>query len=67
MLTELKILAAIGDDEQAIVTYDTVTVAFGTLRAAEHLVVSDGRIQASKLVLDTHEIRNAQTTRAPSG
>jgi ketosteroid isomerase-like protein len=67
MVTELKILAATGDDEQAIVMYDMVTAAFGTLRAAEHLVVSDGKIHASTLVFDTYPLRSAPSARAPSG
>lgn len=67
LVTELKILAATGDDQQAVVMYEMVTEAFGTLRAAEHLIVRDGKIQASKLVFDTHEVRKATTPRAPSG
>ncbi|MGH2962231.1 MAG: nuclear transport factor 2 family protein [Solirubrobacterales bacterium] len=58
LVTELKIIAAVGDDEQALIMYDMVTGPFGTLRAAEHLVISDGKIKTSTLVFDTHEVRN---------
>lgn len=46
--------------------YEMVTAAFGTLRTAEHLLVSDGRIHASRLVFDTYEVRKAQVAQAPS-
>lgn len=66
LLTDLRILAAAGDDEQAIVMYEMVTAAFGTLRTAEHLLVSGGRIYASRLVFDTYEVRRAQGAQAQS-
>jgi hypothetical protein len=67
LVTELKILAATGDDEQALIMYDMVTGPFGTLRAAEHLVISEGKVSASKLVFDTYGVRQVQPAQAPSG
>lgn len=66
LVTDVRILAATGDDQQAIVMYDMVTGPFGTLRAAEHLAIRDGKIKTDTLVFDTHEVRKAQAAQAPS-
>jgi SnoaL-like protein len=65
-VTGLKILAALGDDQRAMIMYDVITVPFGTLRAAEHLVIRDGKITHDRLVFDTHEIRKARDAHASS-
>lgn len=66
MVTGLKLLAALGDDQRAMIMYDVTTVSFGTLRAAEDFVIRDGEITHDTLVFDTHEIRKARDTHAPS-
>lgn len=63
-VTGAEVLAVLGDDRQAIVMYDMRTGPFGTLRAADHLVVQDGKITADKLVFDTYAVRTAE---APPG
>lgn len=60
LVTGMTLIAAFGDDRQAVIMYDMTTGPFGTLRAAEQLVISDGKIKTSKLVFDTHEVRKAQ-------
>ena len=47
-----------------MIMYDMTTGPVGTLRAAEYLVVRDGKITSDTLVFDTHEVRKAQR---PSG
>lgn len=59
-VTGVDIVAVLGDDRSALVMYDMHTVPFGTLRAADHLVVEDGKITADKLVFDTHAVRQVQ-------
>ncbi|KAB8195355.1 DUF4440 domain-containing protein [Nonomuraea phyllanthi] len=58
-VAEVKIISVLGDDEQALIMYDMVTGPFGTLRAADHLVVQDGRITSDRLVFDTYELRTS--------
>lgn len=59
-VTGVTVLAALGDDGQAMLLYDMATGPFGMMRAAEHLTVAEGRIRASRLVFDTHPVRGVQ-------
>jgi hypothetical protein len=56
-VTGMKMLAALGDDQRAMVMYDVTTRPFGTLRAAEELVIRDGKITRDTLVFDTYKMR----------
>lgn len=56
----VDIVAALGDQEQAVVVYDMKTAPFGTIRAVDHLVVRHGKIQSDTLVFDTYELRKAE-------
>ncbi|PZG44217.1 hypothetical protein C1I98_17440 [Spongiactinospora gelatinilytica] len=58
-VVDVKILSVLGGAEEAMIMYDMVTGPFGTLRAADHLLVRDGRITTDRLVFDTHELRRA--------
>jgi limonene-1,2-epoxide hydrolase len=58
-VAEVKILSVLGGADEAMIMYDMVTGPFGTLRAADHLVIRDGRITADRLVFDTYELRKA--------
>lgn len=66
LMTGFRLVAALGDEPQAMLMYDMTTGPFGTLRAAEHLLIRDGKITTSKLVFDTHEVRAAQQAQAAS-
>jgi SnoaL-like domain len=66
-VTGLEMLTAVGTDERAMIMYDLITGPFGRLRAAEELVVSDGKITRDTLVFDTHPVRTAQKASAPAG
>jgi ketosteroid isomerase-like protein len=56
-VTGVTIVDAFGDDDRAIIMYDLATGPFGTMRAADHLRVRDGRITFDSLVFDTHAMR----------
>lgn len=56
----VDIVAAIGDAESAMVMYDMRTGPFGTVPAADHFVVRDGRITSNRLVLDTYDLRSGR-------
>jgi hypothetical protein len=66
-VTGLQILAALGTDERAMIMYDLTTGPFGRLRAAEDLVISEGKITRDTLVFDTHPIRMAREVSTPTG
>ena len=57
--SDLNILAALGDDDQAIIMYELTT---GPLRAiyAERLTIRDGKIQTDRLVFDSYPMRAGQ-------
>lgn len=56
VVTGVKILAAFGDDQQALIMYDLRT-ALGTLTSAELLTFRNGKIVADRLTFDTFPIR----------
>lgn len=64
-VTGVTILAAFGDDSQALIMYDLATAPFGTLTSAELLTFRDGKIVADKLTFDTYPIRGAGAPRQP--
>jgi hypothetical protein len=64
-VTGMRVVAALGDDEQALVMYEVTTGPFGTLTCAEHLGVRDGKIRTDRLTFDTYEVRKAQAGQAP--
>jgi ketosteroid isomerase-like protein len=52
MLTGSELLAAFGDDEKAIVVYDTETVPVKSAPGAECVTVQDGKITYSRFIFD---------------
>ena len=66
-VTGLEVLTALGTDERAMIMYDLTTGPLGMLRAAEELVISEGKITRDTLVFDTHKVRSAQGASAPAG
>jgi len=52
MLTGSTIIAAFGDEETALVMYDTETVPVRSAPAAECVTVKDGRITHSRFIFD---------------
>lgn len=64
-VTGVTILAAFGDETQAIIMYDLATGPFGTLPSAELLTFRDGKIAADRLIFDTYATRMAQAGQTP--
>ena len=52
MLISSSLLAAYGDDEQAILMYDTKTPPVPSAPGAEYLTIVDGKITASRFLFD---------------
>ena len=52
MLIGSELLAAFGDDEKAVVVYDTETVLVSSAPAAEWVTVRDGKIAYSRFIFD---------------
>jgi limonene-1,2-epoxide hydrolase len=59
-VTGLDIVAAFGDDEQAVIMYRVSTGPFGTLACGERVTVRQGKIETDLLAFDTFAIRSAQ-------
>ena len=66
-VTGMRMIAALGDDERAMIMYEVQTGPAGALPAAEHFVIRDGLIKSDMLVFDTHKLRQAQSGQAPPG
>lgn len=60
----LTIVAAFGDDEQAVIMYEVTTGPFGRLTCGERVTVRGGKIQTDLLAFDTFAIRTGQAARA---
>lgn len=56
----VRVVAAHGDDTQALIMYELITGRFGALTCAKLLVIRDGKIQSDRLTFDSYEIRRAQ-------
>jgi hypothetical protein len=57
---DFKLIAAFGDEQQALLMYDLITEPYGTLTCAKQLTVRDGKITRDKLTFDSHQIRAAK-------
>lgn len=61
-LTGVSILAAFGDDTQALIMYELLTSNFGGLLCAKLLTVRAGGIVRDRLTFDSYTVRQAQGT-----
>jgi len=59
-VTGARIVAAFGDETQALIMYELLTDKFGALTCAKLLTMRDGKIQSDRLTFDSYEIRKAQ-------
>lgn len=64
-VTGLNILAAFGDDAQAVIMYEAATAHAGTLTCAELLTFRDGKIVADRLTFDTFPVRGGAVAGQP--
>jgi hypothetical protein len=58
-VTGVRILAAFGDETQALLMYDLVTDKFGPLTCAKLLTIRDGKIQTDRLTFDSYAVRKS--------
>lgn len=65
-VTGLDIVAAFGDEEQAVIMYQVSTEPFGTLTCGERVAVREGKIETDLLAFDTFAIRTAQAAGSAS-
>jgi hypothetical protein len=63
-VTSLRMLAAFGDEEQALIMYELSIRTSGTLVAAERLTVKDGKIRTDQLTFDSYPMRQARAAQA---
>lgn len=56
----VKILAAYGDDTQALIMYEAPTDSYGTLTCAKLFTVREGKIERDRLTFDSYEMRTAR-------
>ena len=61
-LTGVKIIAAFGNDTQALIMYELITGRFGALTCAKLFTIRAGKIQTDRLTFDSYEIRKGQST-----
>jgi limonene-1,2-epoxide hydrolase len=61
-LTGANILAAFGDDTQALIMYELITSNFDNLLCAKLLTLRDGKIVRDRLTFDSYKVRQAPGT-----
>ena len=59
MVTDVELLAAMSDGDEAMLLYDLVAGPVGSLRVAEHFTVADGKIVRIRQIHDTAPVRAA--------
>ncbi|MEP6567563.1 MAG: nuclear transport factor 2 family protein [Mesorhizobium sp.] len=58
-VTGVRMIAAFGDESQALLMYDLLTDSSGALSCAKHLTISGGKIRRDKLTFDTKQLGSA--------
>jgi SnoaL-like domain len=64
MLISTELVAAFGDEERAVVVYDTTTTLVPSGPGAECVTVRDGRIAYSRFIFDRLPFQLARSTTA---
>ena len=59
-VTGVRMIAAFGDEKQALLMYDLLTESSGALACAKHLTVSGGKIHSDKLTFDSKKLGSAK-------
>jgi ketosteroid isomerase-like protein len=63
-LLDAKLIAAFGDEQTAVVVYDTATVPVPSAPAAESVTVENGRITYSRFIFDRAPFQAARERQA---
>jgi ketosteroid isomerase-like protein len=66
-VTGSALRAAFGDDDTAVVVYDTATVTVPDAPAAEHVTVRDGRIATMRIIFDRAPFDAARAAASAAG
>jgi hypothetical protein len=66
ILTSSGLIAAFGDDEHALVMYDTSTIPVPDAPGAEWVTVSNGKIREMTIIFDRLPFELARGTRPPT-
>lgn len=66
ILTSSTLIAAFGDDQTAVLMYDTETIPVSSAPGAECLTVRDGRITHMRIIFDRAPFDAARKARAES-
>ncbi len=56
-VTGVRVLAAFGDEAQALIMYELVTDKAGPLTCAKLLTLRDGKIERDRLTFDSYKVR----------
>jgi ketosteroid isomerase-like protein len=67
ILLDAKLIAAFGDEQTAVVVYDTATVPVPSAPAAECVTVADGKIVHSRFIFDRAPFQAARPPAAGAG
>jgi hypothetical protein len=67
ILKSATVLGAFGDDDTALLMYDTATIPVDSAPGCEHLTVRDGKIVHMKIVFDRLPFEAARAASAASG
>ena len=67
ILTGSELVAAFGDDEKAVIMYDTETVPVNSAPGAECVTVQDGKIIRSLFIFDRAPFDAARKAQAEAG
>ncbi len=59
-VTGVDLIASAAEGDSVLLMYDMHTGPFGTIRAAEHYRVRDGRIASDQLVFDTAPLKTTE-------
>ena len=58
-VTGVRVLAAFGDETQALLMYELITEKVGPLTCAKLLTLRDGKIAADRLTFDSYQVRTS--------
>jgi hypothetical protein len=65
MIKKLKLVAAFGDDEHAVIVYDAETHPVASSFVAEHIIVKSGKIASTRVIYDATPVAAYMATAQP--